>query len=54
MSFLPSPNVDLSKMSKEELTSLKTHLEQQYARCLARQAHIVALKDNVDGALSKK
>ncbi len=53
MSFLPAPDVDLSGMSKDELVSLKTHLELQHAKAKARISHIAELKKNVDDAIAK-
>ncbi|MEM7177214.1 MAG: hypothetical protein AAF503_05880 [Pseudomonadota bacterium] len=54
MSFLPAPDVDLSGMSKEELYSLKTHLEVQSAKAKARLSHIASLAGNVDAEIAKR
>ncbi|MBY8977774.1 hypothetical protein KHP62_18315 [Rhodobacteraceae bacterium NNCM2] len=53
MSFLPAPNTDLSRLTKDELSALKTHLEQEHAKSVARQAHIADLLTNVNKLLNR-
>lgn len=43
MGFLPSPDTDLTELSKEELESLKTLLESEMAMAKARVSNCQAL-----------
>lgn len=54
MSFLPAPNIDLSRLSIDELKSLRTHLEIEHAKSVARQAHISELLKNVTKRMDGK
>ncbi len=43
MGFLPSPDIDFSKMSKEERETLVTHLKTEHAKTVARKIHLEEL-----------
>ncbi len=48
MSFLPSPDIDFSKMTAEERDALAAHLKTEHAKTVARKLHIEELLDKLN------
>ncbi len=47
MGFLPSPNIDFSKMSADERDALSSHLKVEHAKSVARKLHIEELLEKL-------
>ncbi len=43
MGFLPSPDIDFSKMTREESEALVSHLKAELGKTIARKMHIEEL-----------
>lgn len=47
MSYLPSPEIDFSKMTKDERDALTAHLKTEHAKTAARKLHIEELLEKL-------